>query len=111
MQRTRLSGSDTDRAMPILVFERTGLRLDVPDGGRLIDLCDQYPRAGIPFSCRHANCGTCRVEVSGDVALCEPPAPAEQRLLDILGHRPGHRLGCQLVIRPGHGTVRLRVTL
>lgn len=97
--------------MPTIVFERTGFVVDVPEGGRVLDLCDEYPRAGIPFSCRDANCGTCRLEVLEGEALCEPADEDERSLLAHLGNRPRMRLGCQLVLKSGEGRVRLRVTL
>jgi ferredoxin len=97
--------------MPTIFFERTGYCLEAPDGGRVLDLCDEHPRAGIPFSCRGANCGTCRLEVTEGLALCEPPDEDEEALLAYLHSGPAIRLGCQLRLRPGPGRVRLRVTL
>jgi len=97
--------------VPQVVFERTGFSVDVPAGASVVDICDEYPAAGIPFSCRDANCGTCRVAVLEGAALCEPPSPNEAELLATLGGRAGMRLGCQLRIRAGTGIVRLRVTL
>lgn len=97
--------------MPTVVFERTSYTVEVPAGGRVLDVCDEHPRAAIPFSCRGANCGTCRVEVTAGLEHCEPADDDEQQLLDVLGARPSMRLGCQLRLRPGPGLVRLRVTL
>lgn len=97
--------------MPTVSFERTGCVVDAPEGGRLQDLCDEHPGAGIPFSCRGANCGTCRVDVLEGEALCEAPCHDERSLLARLGSHPRMRLGCQLVLRPGAGRVRLKVTL
>ena len=97
--------------MPTVVFERTGYVAEAPEGGRVLDVCDEHPQAGIPFSCRGANCGTCRVEVLEGEALCEAPGDDERALLARLGGRPRMRLGCQLVLKPGAGRVRLRVTL
>lgn len=100
--------------MPKILFERTRFEVDWPEGGRLVDLCDREIRAGIPFSCRHANCGTCRVEVREGAELLDPPDEDEERLLSRL-RKPASeatvRLGCQLVVRAGDGRVRLWVTL
>jgi 2Fe-2S ferredoxin len=100
--------------MPKILFERTRLEIDWPEGGRLLDLCDRAIRAGIPFACRHANCGTCRVEVREGAALLEPPNEDEKRLLSRLQSSTNEkpiRLGCQLVVRGGDGFVRLWVLL
>ncbi len=98
--------------MPTIVFERTRLAVERPDGARVIDVCDDDLRAGVPFACRHANCGTCRVRVTEGAELCEPPDVDELALLEGRFHDPPDvRLACQLVVRPGPGTVRLRVLL
>ena len=97
--------------MPVVVFERTAFQLDAPEGGRVVDLCDAHPRAAIPFSCRAANCGTCRVQVTEGIELCETPDEDEAELLRHLRAGDDIRLGCQLRIRRGAGRVRLRVTL
>jgi 2Fe-2S ferredoxin len=97
--------------MPTVVFERTRYQVELPDGGRIVDVCDAHPFAGIPFSCRAANCGTCRLEVTAGLELCEPPDDDEAELLAYLHEGPTRRLGCRLAIKPGPGHVRLRVTL
>lgn len=98
--------------MPKVYFERTKLEVDWPEGGALVDLCDREPRAGVPFSCRHANCGTCRIDIREGIELCEPPNEDERALLDELNARDERiRLGCQLRVRAGDGRVRLWVTL
>jgi ferredoxin len=95
--------------MPTLVFERTGFTVDYPDGVSVLEACDRDIRAGVPFSCRHANCGICRLEVTAGSELCEPRTTWEDELLTYLKDRPTVRLGCQLRIGPGEGVVRLRV--
>ena len=97
--------------MPILLFEATehgpAVEVHLPDGGALIDACDDA-RAPVPFSCRSANCGTCRVEILEGAELLEPPAEAERALLEILADASGERLACQARARPGPGLVRIR---
>lgn len=96
--------------MPRLVFERTRYEVNVPDGGRVIDVCDEHFMAGISFACRHANCGICRVEVIDEAGLCEPPDDDELQLTEgVFRHGPEVRLACQLRVRAGDGVVRLRV--
>lgn len=81
--------------------------VDVPEGGALVDLCDHH-LAPIPFSCRSATCATCQVEIVAGGDLLEPPAAAEQELLDIIGGPSGSRLACQAVVKRGPGLIQLR---
>lgn len=82
---------------------------DAPDGGRLLDLCDEA-RAMMPTSCRAASCGTCLVEVVSGRDDLMAPGPDEIAELHALGESPpGRRLLCQAVVLPGPGVVRLRV--
>jgi ferredoxin len=98
--------------MAKVLFERTRHEVDWPEGGRLVDLCDREVRAGVPLACRHANCGTCRVEVREGIEHCEPAEDDERALLERIGKGSETvRLGCQLVLRAGDGRVRLWVTL
>lgn len=97
--------------MPTLIFERTRFTVDCPEGGRIVDVCDEHIMAGIPFSCRHANCGTCRVAITEGLEFCEEPDDDELQLSDVFKDPPHVRLACQLKIRPGAGTVRLKVLL
>jgi ferredoxin len=97
--------------MPVVVFDCPGtpsLEVPAPDGGALIDLCDEQ-NAGIPFSCRSASCGTCRVDVLEGAELLEPAADEELDVLDIFGDNPAERrLACQVRIRDGAGRLRVR---
>jgi ferredoxin len=99
--------------MPLVVFEsaETGtatVEVDAPEGARLVDLCDERT-APVPFSCRSASCGTCRVDVLEGGDLLEPPRDEELDVLDIFGDDPGRRrLACQARVRPGGGRVRVR---
>jgi len=82
--------------------------VDVVEGGELVDICDLH-FAPVPFSCRSASCGTCHVHVLEGAEHLEPPEPAEQELIGLLG---GHgRLACQARLRPGPGFVRIRSVL
>jgi ferredoxin len=96
--------------MPRVVFECPDLpRLEVeaPGGTALIDLCDER-NAGIPFSCRSASCGTCRIDVLEGADLLEPPQDEELDVLDIFGDDPKRRrLACQSRLREGDGVVRV----
>jgi ferredoxin len=97
--------------MPSISFESSGgvvVEVDAPDGGRLVDLCDEL-RAPIPFSCRSASCGTCRMDVLEGTELLEPPREDELEVLDLFGDDPARcRLACQAVVRRGGGRLRVR---
>lgn len=95
--------------MPTVVFERTRFSVEAPDGARVVDLSDAHFMAAVPYACRHANCGSCRVRVESGQHLCAPPDEPEAELLAFLKEAPDVRLACQLEILAGEGTVRLRV--
>jgi ferredoxin len=99
--------------MPTIFFEGNlfgeDREVDVPAGGALVDVCDDAT-APVPFSCRSATCGTCRVEILEGAHLFEPREAAEQDLLDVLGDDPARfRLACQAKLKRGDGFVRLRI--
>ncbi len=97
--------------MPAVVFESAGagpLEVLAPDGGPLVDLCDER-QAPVPFSCRSASCGTCRIEILEGSDLIEPPRDDELDVLDAFGDDPrSTRLACQARLKKGPGTVRVR---
>jgi len=68
---------------------------DVPAGAALVDLCDQL-NAPIPFSCRSASCGTCRLVVLEGANLLAEAEDEELQVLDAFGQAPPERrLACQ----------------
>jgi ferredoxin len=97
--------------MPVVVFESPGgvvIRWDAPRGGRLVDLCDDAG-APVPFSCRSASCGTCRIDVLEGAELLEPPAEDELDVLALFGDDPTRRrLACQARIRAAEGQLHVR---
>lgn len=98
--------------MPTVQFEASFFgdeaETDAPAGGALVDLCDAL-EAPVPFSCRSATCGTCRIEVVTGLELFAPPGPDESALLEVLGDGPNIRLACQAELLPGSGLVRVRI--
>jgi ferredoxin len=100
--------------VPLVIFESldgVALVVAAPDGGRVIDLCDDHD-APVPFSCRNASCGTCRLHVLEGAPLLEPAAKHEIELLQLMGDDPAsHRLACQARLRPGAGRIRVRACL
>jgi 2Fe-2S ferredoxin len=97
--------------MPKVVFEAPGvspMTVDAPDGGTLHDLCDDN-NAPIPFSCRSASCGTCRIVILEGPDQLMPPEDEELDLLDIFGATPDkQRLACQAKMKKGLGVLRVR---
>jgi len=71
-----------------------GERLEVKDGGHILDACEQL---GVPFGCQAGECATCLVEVlEGMEHLAPKNYPEEQ-----MGLRGNERLACQARILGG----------
>jgi 2Fe-2S ferredoxin len=84
--------------MALVRFEPADFEVEVAPGTRLIDVTDEHPAADVPYSCRSATCGTCRVEVRAGADGLAPPSDEEAEMLELLDERPGVRLCCQLVL-------------
>jgi 2Fe-2S ferredoxin len=83
--------------------------VDLHDGGAVVDACDTS-LADVPFSCRSASCGTCRVVVLEGGAFLTEAEDEELQVLDAFGVTPKkQRLACQAKVSAGAiGLVRLR---
>lgn len=79
-------------------FEPTGLVCSAEAGARLVDVTDDHPGAEVPYSCRSASCGSCRVIVRRGAEAFDPPQDEEREVLDIFGDGSDVRLCCQLRI-------------
>jgi ferredoxin len=98
--------------VPTVVFESLDgeppLAVEAPSASALVDLCDEHA-APVPFSCRSACCGTCRVLILEGGELLEPPAEDELEVLEVFGDDPtAVRLACQTRLRPGSGLLRVK---
>jgi 2Fe-2S ferredoxin len=96
--------------VPVVIIEsknRAPVEVAAPEGGKLADLCDDV-RAAIPFSCRSANCGTCRVDVLEGLTELEPPEDDEASVLAVFADPPTRRLACCAKMRRGLGVLRVR---
>ena len=97
--------------MPTIVFEASivgpAMTVEEPDGGRLVDICDDA-RAPVPFSCRGASCGMCRVDVLEGADQLSPPDRYERNVLASFGDPPTRRLACAASVAPGIFRLRLR---
>ena len=98
--------------MPVLYFHANSfgpaLTVEEPTGGALVDICDDV-EAPVPFSCRGASCGTCRVEIITGAQLLAPPQADELDVLAAFGNLPNHRLACCAQVLEGSGVIELRV--
>ncbi|MFW5924989.1 MAG: 2Fe-2S iron-sulfur cluster-binding protein [Myxococcota bacterium] len=95
--------------MTTVRFEPSGYETEAAAGTRLVDVVDDHPEAGVPFSCRSATCGTCRVEVIQGQQAVAPPSEDEQEVLVLFGDPPAVRLCCQLELTRDTGRLVLRV--
>lgn len=99
--------------MPKVVIESLDspsatVTIDAKDGGQLVDLCDENPTP-VPFSCRSASCGTCRVDVLEGMDQLMAPEDEELDILDVFGDDPKkRRLACQAKMKAGLGLLRIR---
>ncbi len=83
-------------------FEPSGFEIDAEPGEAIMDITDANPAADVPYSCRAATCGTCRVQVlEGGDALSTADVD-EIEVLDIFGDTPDEvRLCCQTKLIDG----------
>ncbi|MGD8608829.1 MAG: 2Fe-2S iron-sulfur cluster-binding protein [Myxococcales bacterium] len=80
-------------------FEPAGLEVEAQAGEAIMDITDANPAAEVPYSCRSATCGTCRVEVLEGGEALSPPDEDELEVLEIFGDSPDRvRLSCQVRI-------------
>ena len=104
------AGDVLSTSAKVIAESKTGrvIEIDAVDGPALVDLCDKFD-APIPFSCRVASCGTCRIHVLEGADELLPPAEDELDLLDVFNLRPPLvRLACQAKLRPGATRVRIK---
>ena len=82
--------------MALVRFLPNEFETEVGVGARLIDVTDEHPESGVPFSCRSASCGTCRVRVVEGGEGLAPPDEDEKDVLEIFDDGPEVRLCCQI---------------
>jgi ferredoxin len=86
---------------------REPLVVACPEGGALVDVCDAHG-AAIPFACKSANCGACRIDVLAGPSELLPPARDELDVLQLVDALPHQRLACQAKMKPGLSALRVR---
>ena len=90
-------------------FEPAGFEVEAQPGEAIMDITDAHPAAEVPYSCRSASCGTCRVEVVEGGQALSLPDEDELEVLEIFGDTPDKvRLSCQVRIVDVQAT---RITL
>jgi ferredoxin len=90
-----------------VTFEDIGITVTVPAGTRLIEVSEKVG-AGITYSCREGECGTCIMKiVSGMENMSERSVLEDKVLQENMAGR-NNRLACQaqvlggeIVVRPG----------
>ena len=92
-------------------FEPSGFEVDAEPGEAIMDITDANPAADVPYSCRAATCGTCRVQVLEGADALSVADIDEIEVLDIFGDTPDEvRLCCQTKLVDGTTTqVTLKV--
>jgi len=96
--------------MATVRFEPAEFETAVAPGTRLVDVTDEHPESEVPYSCRSASCGTCRVEVLEGGDALAPMEEDEIEVVEIFGDEPGKvRLCCQLVLAKETEKVVLKV--
>lgn len=90
-------------------FEPSGFETEIQAPVDLIDVTDEHPDADVPYSCRSASCGTCRVEVVSGAEALVPPEDDEVDVLEIFGDEGPVRLCCQLKLAKDTDKLELRV--
>ena len=90
-----------------VTFEDIGITVTVPAGTRLIEVSEKVG-AGITYSCREGECGTCIMKiVSGMENLAQRSVLEDKVLQENMAGR-NNRLACQaqvlggeIIVRPG----------
>ncbi len=92
-----------------LRFEPSGVEVPLHPGEAIVDVADEHPESAIPFGCRSANCGMCRVRVHAAEGDFLPPEPEELELLSLFEDGGEVRLACQLKADRPQGSLVLEV--
>lgn len=82
------------------------MTIDVPDGYKMIDMCDEYDTS-ILFGCRDGACGACMVQVDHGAENLSTMGEDEKDFLETMNAHDHERLACQCVV---HGDVTLTVS-
>lgn len=81
--------------MSMAIIEVDGKQLELKDGDKIRDTCEQL---GVPFGCRSGFCGTCKSEILEGAENLNELNQEEQDMGD---RDRNHRLCCQAIIKQG----------
>ena len=90
-----------------VTFEDINVTVTVPAGTRLIEVSEKVG-AGITYSCREGECGTCMMKIVAGMENMTERSVLEDKVLQENMAGRQHRLACQaqvlggeIVVRPG----------
>lgn len=92
--------------MPKITITTDEMVIDVPDGYKMIDMCDEYDTS-ILFGCRDGACGACMVQVDSGAENLSAMDEDEKDFLETMNACENERLACQCKV---HGDVVLTVS-
>ena len=76
------------------------IETDIPEGANLVDYCAEN-KIPLPYDCRSASCGTCRVRVTKNAENLSKIDDAEEFFLEHMAPEdtaPNDRLACQCMV-------------
>ncbi len=88
-----------------VTFEDVGVSVTVPAGTRLIEVSEKVG-AGITYSCREGECGSCMMRVVAGVENLAAPSILEDKVLKENMAGRNNRLACQAQVLGGEVVVR-----
>ena len=88
-----------------VTFEKLGVTLTVPAGTRLIEISEKIG-AGITYSCREGECGTCMVKVTSGMEHISERSVLEDKVLQENMAGKDHRLACQAQVLGGNIAIK-----
>jgi len=91
--------------MAEIVFESDNISKEVPDNSKIATIADEV-QASLPFGCREASCGACKLLVIEGMENLSDVIDDE---IDVLGEskiNEGYRLGCQISVKSGKVIIR-----
>lgn len=83
--------------MPILTIKTDKKSLEVTQGAKIIDVCENEDTS-ILFGCRDGACGACMIRVLENPSHLSPMEEHERDFLETMAAREDERLACQCAV-------------